>query len=318
MTMQRNGQFARVNQRDIHYIDEGSGQPLVLLHGWGFDHTCWRPVIDRLTPRYRVIAVDLRGHGRSQASSSAYQLSDLSSDLFGLIGELNLPEAPVLIGHSLGGAVVQQFVVDYPDSARSIVLLDSDLNGPAALRWFMIAANRASSWVMRLAGLLLGAKRSLRLYSPLLSRVIYTRGWRRANAEIMRDESKRFVEANNVDDLVWSLLAWASRPNLAERLATVSTPALLVRGSRDLIVPQGKIEALSRAIPGSRLLVVRRCGHATISERPDKVSGMIDFFVQAPPSRAEDEAPAEQRVAGGHEPTQSDRLRVSSATEAAI
>ncbi len=278
--------FARVNQRDLHYVDEGTGQPLVLVHGWGFDLTCWRPMIDRLATRYRVIAVDVRGHGRSQPADSAYTLKDLALDLSELLTQLNLPEPPVLIGHSLGGSIVQQFAAEHPNAARAIIIMDSDLNASVAKRLIMSSTNRIFAWVMRLAAVILGPKRSLRLYPPLLNIATYSGGWRKAHPELLKDAADRFLD-NRVKDLVWSLVAWASRPDLTENLAAVSCPALLIRGSKDLMITDASMQALSRAFPRSQLLVVEDSGHAILSEQPDIVVGMIDSFLQQPDANAE-------------------------------
>lgn len=291
MSKKSTGRFARVDQRDIHYIDEGTGQPLVLLHGWGFDHSAWRPMIDRLRSRYRVIAVDVRGHGRSQGAASAYRMKDLSSDLFGLLAELNLPKAPVLIGHSLGGSIVQQFAVDHPLVARALVIMDSDLNPPIN-RLLMGTVTRISSFVMRLAARLLGGKRSLGLYSPLLNVATYSSGWRKAHSDLVMEAAHKFLD-NNVPDLTRSLVAWGTRPDLADALVSVSSPTLLIRGSKDLIVTEAKMSALSRALPGARRSVVEGSGHAIISEQPDAVVAMIDSFIREVASAPEWNAIAE-------------------------
>ena len=267
--------LAQVNGQGIHYTDQGAGQPLVLVHGWGFDHTCWQPMIDRLKTDYRVIAVDVRGHGQSESATSSYRISDLSDDLFGLLGHLELPEPPVLIGHSLGGAIVQQFAVDNPSAARAIVLMDSDLNTPAN-RLVLSIATRVSAWAMRLAAVVLGARRSLRLLPPMLNLATYSGSWRRAHRDYVKQAGRRFLD-NHVDDLIWSLLAWGTRPNLSKSVGSISTPVLLIRGSKDLIVTRGKMKRLAKAIPGSRMLVVEGSGHATITEQPDEVVNMINL-----------------------------------------
>ncbi len=284
MSTERQGKFVRVSEREIHYIDEGSGPPLVLVHGWGFDNSAWNAVIAGLVARYRVIAIDVRGHGRSEAGRASYGMRDLSADLFGLVTALDLPERPVLIGHSLGGMIVQQFAADHPDALQAMVIIDADLNASTGVRLVMSAGSRIGAWVMRLAALLLGSKRSLRLYQPLLNLVSYSKAWRKTNAAHLKEAGRTF-QSNTVAGLVWSLRAYASRPDLTEALASVSCRALLIRGSNDVIMTQGKMTALARAIPGARLEVVAGSGHMTIAEQPEAVVGLIDAFLQ-------EEAPA--------------------------
>ncbi len=71
--------LTRARSTDIHYVDEGTGEPLILLHGWAGDHTVWLPMIDHLKSKYRVIAIDIRGHGQSKRASDAYLFKDLAS-----------------------------------------------------------------------------------------------------------------------------------------------------------------------------------------------------------------------------------------------
>ena len=273
------GSKESINRRKVHYEDRGTGKTLVLLHGWGFDHTSWIPVMDRLTHRYRLIAVDIRGHGRSQKSTLPYTMQDLSNDLFEFISGLSLNEPPILVGHSLGGMVVQQLAVDHPEVAEKLIVLDSDLNGPAAVRHFMMAIAHLSAGIMRATGSWMGIKRSMRLYQKVLSQVAYSKAWRKENRGLLKEAAAQF-EKNSERELVWSLLAYASRPDLSQDLQKLSCPTLLVRGSKDLIMTQSKMEALSLAIPKPRLLVIPGAGHMVVVEQPDSIASVIDSFVQ--------------------------------------
>ncbi len=275
-----------VNGRDLHFVDEGKGTPMVLLHGWGFDHTCWRPLVDRLATQYRVITVDLPGHGRSRPSASAYTMEDLAADIAELITTLDLREPPIVVGHSLGGAVVQQLAVSDPQAVRAIIVLDSDLNtGPK--RFVMSASTVVFAWWMRLAARLLGVKRSLGLYGPLLEIATYSRTWRKAHPKLVQEAGLKFVD-NNLDDLIWSIVAWATRPDLTNQIAKFTRPALLIRGSKDLMTTGGTMRTLSEAIPYSRLQSIAGAGHATIVEQPDAVAAMIRSFVEG--TMSDDEA----------------------------
>ncbi|MCA9564717.1 MAG: alpha/beta hydrolase, partial [Myxococcales bacterium] len=230
-------------------------------------------------------AVDLRGHGQSQPSRGAFSISDLATDLAGLVESLELDEPPVLVGHSLGGSVAQQFVVDYPSKARGVVLLDSDLNGPVALRWAMAVLNRISAWVMRLTGLLLG-QRSLALFQPLLTRLTYSRVWRKSNQGFLAVDGIRF-RRNSIRDLAWALTAWGARPNLTKAMSGLAIPVLAVRGAKDPIVPQFKFRGLTDAIPWAVSATVEGAGHATILENPDEIARLVgDFLRQECSARA--------------------------------
>ncbi len=97
---------------DIHYQDQGSGKPVVLIHGWPLSHTSWNNQISALADAgYRVIAYDRRGFGDS-TTGNAYDYDSLSSDLHALLEELDLKEV-TLVGFSMGGGEVIRYVTNY-------------------------------------------------------------------------------------------------------------------------------------------------------------------------------------------------------------
>ena len=104
----------------------GDGQPLVLLHGIGSNHTTWWPVIDAMAERFRLFAPDWRGHGASAKPDSGYLIEDYATDLDGLLRSLGL-DRPLVMGHSLGGMVALHWASKHPGSACKLVVEDSPL-----------------------------------------------------------------------------------------------------------------------------------------------------------------------------------------------
>ena len=99
----------------IHAVEKGVGRPLVLLHGVTLRADVWAPQFHQLTDRYRVIAVDLRGHGHSKAGSEGYGIPQLATDLATLLRTLDLTGA-IVVGHSMGGMTLMQFCGDHADA----------------------------------------------------------------------------------------------------------------------------------------------------------------------------------------------------------
>ena len=99
---------------ELHLIERGEGRPLVLLHGITLRADVWAPQFHQLADRYRVIAVDLRGHGTSTAGTDGYGLPRLATDLATVLETLDLRDA-VFVGHSMGGMTIMQFCGDHPD-----------------------------------------------------------------------------------------------------------------------------------------------------------------------------------------------------------
>lgn len=118
----------------LAYVEAGQGSPAVLLvHGMACDHTHLLPQLHHLERRHRVVAVDLRGHGASDAPEGDYSGEVLGEDLRVVCRELGL-DRPVVVGHSLGGSVSLALAGRRPDLFRAVVLLDSGIRRPDAKR----------------------------------------------------------------------------------------------------------------------------------------------------------------------------------------
>src|SRR5271156_2313208 len=112
-----------VGQVEIFAEDTGQGSPaLVFLHYWGGSRRTWSGVIEQLSGRFRCIAVDLRGWGKSDHSSDDYNLYSQADDVEGVIEELNLMEY-VFVGHSMGGKIAQILAGRRLDGLQAVVLV---------------------------------------------------------------------------------------------------------------------------------------------------------------------------------------------------
>jgi pimeloyl-ACP methyl ester carboxylesterase len=119
------------NGTRLAYLDSGGGpKSMLLVHGWGCDHTALAPQIEYFRASYRVVAVDLRGHGASDAPHQEYTVQGFADDLAYLCGELRL-RRPVVIGHSMGGTVSLELAAR-SDLISAVVLIDSVILPQAA------------------------------------------------------------------------------------------------------------------------------------------------------------------------------------------
>src|SRR5258707_4277252 len=107
--------------------------PLVLVNGWTGDHGIFTPQIAHFGQTRRVVAVDLRGHGASDAPDQEYTIRGFADDIAWQCAQLGL-QKPVVIGHRFGGAVVLELCWRYPELASGMVMIDSIVMAPAGLR----------------------------------------------------------------------------------------------------------------------------------------------------------------------------------------
>jgi pimeloyl-ACP methyl ester carboxylesterase len=137
----------RAGDLDIAVGIVGSGPALVLLHGIGSRGVSWIPVAEELAAEFRLVILDLRGHGESSKPERGYLISNYAHDLDAVLNALGL-ERPLIVGHSLGGMTALEWAIDHPDRAAALVIEDSPMNrggeGVAELFDGWIALSRMS------------------------------------------------------------------------------------------------------------------------------------------------------------------------------
>jgi pimeloyl-ACP methyl ester carboxylesterase len=116
--------IAHVHGLDVHYTMQGSGEPLVLLHGGVGGSEMFEPLLPSLTAHHRVIAIDLQGHGRTKDIARPLRYEAMADDVAALLGQLGIAHADVL-GYSLGGGVAARLAIQHPSLVRKLVLVST-------------------------------------------------------------------------------------------------------------------------------------------------------------------------------------------------
>ncbi len=261
---------------DLHLLAAGQGRPVVLLHGVTLQAGAWRYQF-ALADRCRVLAADLRGHGRSRAGKAGYGLDPLADDLADELISLDLRGA-VLVGHSMGGMTIMRFAHRHPEvlaervSALVLVSTSSDpvlgLGTASSLRGVAAAVQAPLSRV--------GWKR-VPTYRPSDSDLHF--GLVRLSfgdtvAPHLVDVTRRMVAAMDAEALNRSFLGLLANDEHAH-LPAIDVPTLVVVGSRDLITPPRAARRIAAAIPGAELHVIPGAGHQLMMERPDELNALL-------------------------------------------
>jgi pimeloyl-ACP methyl ester carboxylesterase len=125
--------FATVNGLRLAYRMQGEGPPLVLIMGYRLNSDAWPSAfIDALARRFTVITFDNRGTGQSDKPVTGYAIANMSRDLFELLDELGITST-CLLGYSMGGAIAQEFVRQFPERVSGLVLCATMCGGPRAI-----------------------------------------------------------------------------------------------------------------------------------------------------------------------------------------
>jgi 2-hydroxy-6-oxonona-2,4-dienedioate hydrolase len=254
--------FVTVYGLKIHYVEAGRGIPLILIHGLADDTTIWDPVIPHLAARFRVIALDQIGFGRSDKPLLNYRISTFVDFLDGFMSELKIERAS-LIGNSLGGWVAAAYALEHPERIERLVLCDAA--GYAELAKTMDP--RAMS-ALRLA-----SREDIRYLGPLTFR----------DERFYRDIDAMFKQRMTAGDnyTVGQFIESMVRGDdvLDNRVRKINRPTLVIWGRNDKLIPLSFGERFHQEIANSQLQIIDNCGHIPQLECPTEFSAaVLQFF----------------------------------------
>jgi 2-hydroxy-6-oxonona-2,4-dienedioate hydrolase len=257
--------FVSIYGAKIHYVEAGSGAPLILIHGLADNIAVWDSVIPPLSARFRVIALDQIGFGRSDKPLLNYRVSTFVDFLDGFMTELKIGRAS-LIGNSLGGWVAADFALKHPQRVERLIL--SDAAGYAALAKTMDP--RA------LRALRLASREDIRYLGPLTFH----------DKRFYQDVDLAFKERVTAGDsyTVGQLLDAMIRGDdvLDNRLQPINRPTLILWGRDDKIIPLNFGERFHQEIANSRLRIIDNCGHMPQVECPGEfATAVLQFLSEA-------------------------------------
>ncbi|MFK8331323.1 alpha/beta fold hydrolase [Pseudomonas sp. BJa5] len=249
----------------LHYEEYGQGEPLVLLHGLGSSTRDWEMQVPDLARHYRVILMDIRGHGRSDKPRERYSIASFSADLLALLEQLQT--GPVhLVGLSMGGMVGFQFAVDHPEWLRSLCIVNSapEVKRRTRSDWIWWAKRWAMARLLSLEAI--GKGLAARLFP------------KPEQAELRRKMAQRWAQNDKRAYLASfdAIVGWG----VSERLAQISCPTLVITADQDYTPIQLK-ERYVRLIPQARLAVIEDSRHATPLDQPQVFNQTLLHFLSA-------------------------------------
>ena len=270
-------QYVEVEGLRLHYLDWG-GDPgkhtFVLLHGGAAHAHWWDGVAPLLTPYGRVLALDFRGHGRSQwADSGHYGPPSYLSDVRGLVKSLGT--RVVLVGHSMGGAVAQWVAVTHPELLEALIIVDAPHGPPPLFRRLMWRWRRKSQG---------GVRPELRSADDIIRR--FRLQPPETNLTRLDLERLALLGAEQLPGGAWAFRfdpetrAWRKHGNRMTRpkLAKITMPTLLIRGEDSGLVSPSHVRRMHRKIRGSVLKEIPHAFHHVPLDNPvDTAAAIIEF-----------------------------------------
>jgi pimeloyl-ACP methyl ester carboxylesterase/quercetin dioxygenase-like cupin family protein len=257
-----------VEGAELHVEVAGDGLPIVLVHGLGLSGALWNRMRDTLGSGYRLVLVDLRGAGRSrELERSDLSLGRWADDLGEVVRGLEL-DRPVLVGHSLGANIALKHALERPGEVGALVLLGAEANLSNLAPRMLAAAERIES-----VGLETWVDQFWSKNPP------FSQASLRRDPSILDEYRERLLENDEVD-YVRQCRAIASAESLADRLAGVAQPVLVVVGADDDRTLPEHGRRLAQAMPRARLVELAGVGHTIPLEAAAETARAITHFLR--------------------------------------
>ncbi len=253
----------------IAYEEIGDGEPLVFIHGLAYDRRGWGPLPRLLADDFRVVLIDNRGVGDSDAPEGPYSMEQLAADTVAVLDAAAFDSAHIF-GVSLGGFIAQEIALTYPGRVRKLVLCSTSPGGPNAFPMperGVDAFNRFPS-MEREAGLRLMVENSLGDHAV------------RERPELV-DEVYAYRLERAPSVAAWQAQLVASRGHDAfERIPAIAAPTLVIHALADTVIDARNGDLLAERIPGARIERLADRGHLVMWQEGDRLAPVVRDFLR--------------------------------------
>ena len=262
----------------IKYDEMGTGDPMILLHGFGVSSYTWHLISKPLSQKNKLFLIDLKGFGLSdKPSDNKYAISDQVDIILSFIQKNDLRNL-VLVGHSMGGAVALQTVLrsmkTENNPVKGLILIDSPAYKqklPEFMQFLTIPF--FNKFLPAFFPARFGTK-------MMLKKCFFD------DTKITEEMVKNYSRFNDPAGSSHAFIATANRiiPENIEKITSqykeIQIPVLMIWGENDRIIPLDIGKRLEQSVPGSKLVVIPDCGHIPTEEKPEKTVEIISDFLK--------------------------------------
>jgi pimeloyl-ACP methyl ester carboxylesterase len=256
--------YTVVNNISLYYEIIGAGQPLLFLHGLGSSIKDWESQFNFFAKNHQVIAVDLRGHGKSDKPKGHYSVPLFSNDVIQFIQTV-IKQPIHLVGHSLGGMVAFQLAIDHPDLLKSLTIINS---GPSVVFPSMVGRVR---FLLRLLSVRLFGMHQI---SHALAKMLFPNP---QQSELRTQFIHRWME-NDPHAYLNSLHAFHDW-DVTTKLSTIQCPTLIMGSDHDY-TPIAYKNFYMQLIPNAEFAMINNSYHMANLDQPDQVNHALSNFLK--------------------------------------
>ena len=250
---------------DIKYLEEGEGVPILFLHGIGGGAHVFEPQLDHFAQRYRAIAWEMPGYAGS-APLPLVTMEALAASLGNFIQALGL-DRPILVGHSLGGMIVQRLLAEAPHIARAVVLSQTT----------PVFGSRDPAWAEAFIADKLGPLDAGQTMQQIAEESVRTSAAPGTDPARLIAAQAAFAAtpASTYRDMVLVMPGF----DLRAALPTIVIPTLVLAGSLDQLAPPSGCQRMATRIPGAQYVELEGVGHLAHAEHPAAFNAALDDFL---------------------------------------
>lgn len=246
--------FIEIDNLKIAYQVEGSGTPVILLHGWGAEANTFSYVFDRLSNTYQIYALDLPGFGLSEIPPNAWDASDYAKLIGTFYSNLNINKAH-LIGHSYGGRISIVLAAEQPEKVDKLILVDSaGIIPPRTMKYYYRISLAKIGRLIRKCGTL-----GKRLADNIANRV--------GSSDYKQAGPMRATMVKSVNQ------------NLQPLLPNIQATTLLIWGENDTDTPISFGKIMQDEIPNAELVILKGAGHFSFLDKPKEFCQSVETFL---------------------------------------
>ncbi|HEY8518349.1 MAG TPA: alpha/beta hydrolase [Candidatus Binatia bacterium] len=275
---------ARIGDVELYYEEHGSGDPLLLIMGLAADSQAWMFQIPDFAQRYRTIAFDNRGVGRSSKPPGPYTIHGMADDAAGLLDFLRIPRAHV-VGVSMGGMIAQELALRHPEKVRGLVLActypepDSDVEERRRFTLHQFGGTLDESGTMKVD---VSTINPMLFLQQLLPAVFNQEFIERELAKLMQIFGGALQWGFSMEAILGQVSAVMSH-RTTDRLRNIKSPTLVITGDADRLVPPANSDILAREIPGAKLVKIPGGSHGFNFETPEIFNREVLAFLETVP-----------------------------------
>lgn len=257
--------YTQVNNITIGYSDRGTGLPIVFLHAFPLNRTMWAVQERLLSVQFRIVTIDLRGHGESDAPLWRYTLEQSADDVCALLNRLSIQQA-IFTGLSMGGYILFAFYRKYAARVKGLILADTKAQADT---------EEGKNGRFQLAQI--AYKKGPSAIADVMIPKLLSPATVQTNPDLVH-QVRGMIEGNQISGIAGDLMAMADRPDSFPLLSQITCPTQIIVGELDQATPPSDAKLMTEQIPHARLAIIPNAAHLANLEQPEAFNQIVGSF----------------------------------------